>query len=713
MSCEVCREPDASERVVTKFDPYLDSGDGTKGGGSLSSVGGNGHMGALGVGAAIAGPTPIMLPELTTVWKGPDSSSHRLNGDRDAEWKSWFSDVMRQQEASIRGLVQEQHERTRQRFEQKLALLIAQLQMHQSTSQHEDSLWSSTCCQSSAPTPPARLPVVPESPRVIRQAIGINSTEVPVPAPPDTIAIARDPISPKVIARVSEPVSPKDIRGKAKAEEKAIVGVDIEVTDTVSPTKQRSPEDIDGTNTRETGPSMTSAKSGLGNVTNLMRGPSKEPPGVMARFNPTGTSNLKFLDEKKSAAEDEVNIWTTALDVGISVVIVINTWCLFVQAQYKGWLSAPTLGMPRDEVTQWPNANTWFDVLDHMFNVTFLLELGVRLYMFGCSYFKEVSNVFDFIIVMATSIDAYFIQPLELGSGENLSVARLVRIMRLMRIVRVVRILRFAKNLSQLRVLTKTLESSSSALFWSMMLLAVIIIGGGIFLAQICNDFIDDEQVDWDIRLWVFRYYGTAATATYTLFEATFSGSWPNYARPMVEDMHAAFSIFWVLYNVIISFAVLRVIGAIFLNETIRAANNDAEMMVMNKLKEKEIFTEKLRAFFKAADTSGDGLMDADEFQAMLDDPHVITWLQVVELEIYEVMALFRLLDDNGDGAVSFEEFLGGAMRLKGNARAIDSIAIMHEQTKLRNMVTVSKDMTAKLVAEVNALTDSLTNHRS
>eukprot|EP00931_Biecheleriopsis_adriatica_P029455 TRINITY_DN17484_c0_g1_i2.p1 TRINITY_DN17484_c0_g1~~TRINITY_DN17484_c0_g1_i2.p1 ORF type:complete len:163 (+),score=38.86 TRINITY_DN17484_c0_g1_i2:125-613(+) len=131
----------------------------------------------------------------------------------------------------------------------------------------------------------------------------------------------------------------------------------------------------------------------------------------------------------------------------------------------------------------------------------------------------------------------------------------------------------------------------------------------------------------------------------------------------------------------------MRVIGAIFLNETIRAANSDAEAEVLVKMKEKETFAAKLRQFFNAADTSGDGVLTLDELEDAVREPGVEAWLKALELEIYEVVALFKLLDDNSDGTVSCEEFLGGAVRLKGNARAIDSILIMHEQNRLMKEV--------------------------
>jgi hypothetical protein len=106
----------------------------------------------------------------------------------------------------------------------------------------------------------------------------------------------------------------------------------------------------------------------------------------------------------------------------------------------------------------------------------------------------------------------------------------------------------------------------------------------------------------------------------------------------------------------------------------------------MNKMKEKEKIVSKLRHFFAEVDTSGDGMIDKEEFEEVLEDMRMQAWLHVLELEVYEVTALFNLLDD-GDGAISCEEFIGGAMRLKGNARAIDAITLMHEQHLIKHEI--------------------------
>merc|ERR1712019_286073 len=117
-----------------------------------------------------------------------------------------------------------------------------------------------------------------------------------------------------------------------------------------------------------------------------------------------------------------------------------------------------------------------------------------------------------------------------------------------------------------------------------------------------------------------------------------------------------------------------------------QVANNDQEMLVMQQIQQKEEFSHKLHEFFKSLDKSGDGYLSSEEFSDALGNPEVIAYLRIIGLEVYEVTALFNLLDD-GDGAISFEEFLGGAVRLKGNARSVDSVAIMHGQHKILKLL--------------------------
>lgn len=364
-------------------------------------------------------------------------------------------------------------------------------------------------------------------------------------------------------------------------------------------------------------------------------------------------------------------------------LVVINSLTMFLDIERQGYDNGVQLNLREDE-GGWTHGEAFFGGLEHVYNVFFILELMLRFWVHKTAMFYDASCVFDMLIVASSVFDSYLLPIImDGGSGANLGFARLARILR---VVRVMRAFRAATLFAELRVLIRTLLSSVMALVWSVVLLGLLIFVASIFLAQLIMTFIEDPTNELEHRLWAYKYFGSASRSTWSMFEATLSGGWPNYARPMIEDISTMFAAFWLVYVVCVIFAVLRVITALFLRATMVAAANDDEMMVMHKMQEKEKLVSKLRHFFKELDTSGDGMLDREEFDEILEDPRMQAWLHVLELEVYEVTALFNLLDD-GNEAISCEEFIGGAMRLKGNARAIDSITMMHEQHMLSEKV--------------------------
>ena len=48
----------------------------------------------------------------------------------------------------------------------------------------------------------------------------------------------------------------------------------------------------------------------------------------------------------------------------------------------------------------------------------------------------------------------------------------------------------------------------------------------------------------------------------YSLFELTFSGSWPSQTRPLIEKVHAGLVFFFLVYITIVAFGIIRVITA-------------------------------------------------------------------------------------------------------------------------------------------------------
>lgn len=79
------------------------------------------------------------------------------------------------------------------------------------------------------------------------------------------------------------------------------------------------------------------------------------------------------------------------------------------------------------------------------------------------------------------------------------------------------------------------------------------------------------------------------------------------------------------------------------------------------------------------ADTSGEGLLDFDEFTVVLQDPQVRTWLAAQEINTSDADVLFKLLDEDKTGEITAEQLVTGMTRIKGSARSIDLLVLQRE----------------------------------
>lgn len=378
-------------------------------------------------------------------------------------------------------------------------------------------------------------------------------------------------------------------------------------------------------------------------------------------------------------------------DTLIGILVLLNAFAMALTLECLGSQSAASLGITGGFSVC--DASPVLDVLEHFFVVAFGLELIYRLYCLRCDYFRDYWNWADATLVIIGVTDLYLLDPLLSGSpAHNATTLRVFRVVKLARVVRIVRALRLFRGL---RVLVHACGSFLPSLSWSMALLGLCMLSGGLLIGNLLQDYISDESQDPEWRLWVWQHYGTSYRSIYTMYEMTFAGNWGVYARPVLEHVSHAYVVFYVTYITFIVFAVIRVITAIFLRETLEAANNDAELMVQEGLRRKATYIHKLESIFNAIDESQDGLIDEDEMNELFMDTRVTTYLETLDIDVMQSSALFHLLA-NGDGQITCGDFIDGILRCKGPARAIDQIMMQ-------------KDV--RLVAEqVRALTDSLEN---
>eukprot|EP00928_Gymnodinium_smaydae_P009149 TRINITY_DN13388_c0_g1_i2.p1 TRINITY_DN13388_c0_g1~~TRINITY_DN13388_c0_g1_i2.p1 ORF type:complete len:562 (-),score=67.28 TRINITY_DN13388_c0_g1_i2:315-1913(-) len=368
------------------------------------------------------------------------------------------------------------------------------------------------------------------------------------------------------------------------------------------------------------------------------------------------------------------------VDMAIGVIITLHTLSAVLLLQSEGYVTGVQLGVYSGGSTFWPRVAATCDALEHVFNIIYVLELIFRVYSFGCSYFRNIVNAFDIFLILIGSTDLYVVKPLE-GSYElDLSAFRFVRFLK---VVRALRIIKAVMLFHELRVLLRTIYSCTRSLATCMSLLFVMMLLPGILISQLLQDVSRDaDNYDLDLRIWVFRYYGNALMSTYTFFQMTMSGCWPNYVAPLVDRVSYWFLWFIVPYVTFVVFAVIRIISALFLKETMDIAASDAEMVAADQLQKKESLMQQLRALFEDADMRGTGQVTLKELEAMVQHPKVRSWLKFIGLEIHETKLLFHLLD-TGEGHITVDGFIKGIGRLKGASRAIEMEALRRDVEKM------------------------------
>jgi len=284
----------------------------------------------------------------------------------------------------------------------------------------------------------------------------------------------------------------------------------------------------------------------------------------------------------------------------------------------------------------------------------------------------------DTIIVLFSCVDSFILQKASI-QAVNISVLRLAR---LTRIFRVVKALRGAAMFTELRILIHTMTYAVRGIIWSVFLLAGIVLGGGILMSQLAFNFIGDESLDLERRMWLYEYFGTTMISIYTMFECTFTGGWRFLARPLIQEVHYLFALFWMMWVILINFMTIRVVGALFLKSTLQVAAQNDERLAMDAQKSKKATAIKIEAMFKAADSSGDGSLGEEEFAAMLEKPEVVAAFDEMGLDTDELMALFSVLSSD-DAQADYEEFLNGALAMTGSAPSLDNMKSSQNQLKL------------------------------
>jgi voltage-gated sodium channel len=172
-------------------------------------------------------------------------------------------------------------------------------------------------------------------------------------------------------------------------------------------------------------------------------------------------------------------------------------------------------------------------LIDKIILAIFVLEMVLKLYAYGFSFFKGGWNVFDFSIVVIALLPA---------SG-TLAVLRSLRIFRSLRLI---------KNLPKLRFIVEALLHSLPSLGWIFVLLALVFY----VFAVIGTKLFGAAYPEW---------FGNLGASMFSLFQIMTLEGWVEISRAVMKDFPLA-NIYFIIFILLASYTTLNIFIAIVVN---------------------------------------------------------------------------------------------------------------------------------------------------
>ncbi|CAE8665703.1 unnamed protein product [Polarella glacialis] len=353
-----------------------------------------------------------------------------------------------------------------------------------------------------------------------------------------------------------------------------------------------------------------------------------------------------------------------AYELMVGSIILMNCLVMAAVLQVQGAELGYSLGYPGypEPSSGWHEASKVFDGLDLLFLGLYTVDLILRTSVLHIHFFKAPLNWVDLLVVISGWIEIFgsgFIDPFFL------------RMLRLVKFGRAFKAMQLSKVSHSLKTLGKCITASMGVLFWSLCLLCVIQCIGGMMLSILVRPFMENTEIDPEVRRLVFKYYGTFSGSMLTMFEVLFA-NWPTACRILVDNV----SEWFIIHRCLVGFAVLNVVNACFVQQTMSVAQQDIESMIETKEKAKNAYARKLRMLFRELDCSGDGFVSWEEFTVLLTDDRLSSFLSAMEIDASDMQGLFEVLGD-GSGNISADNFIAGAKRINGAAKAVDMAQLL------------------------------------
>jgi voltage-gated sodium channel len=354
-------------------------------------------------------------------------------------------------------------------------------------------------------------------------------------------------------------------------------------------------------------------------------------------------------------------------------------------------LNAASIGIQTELCVKYETCAIFsFKVVENLFTIFFVIEIGIRMSVHKLGFFIDGWNVMDFVFVGFGLADSVLFELVfsggEIEHEESFRKLTALRLLRLLRIVRVVRLLRIFK---ELWLLVNGFIQALRVLGWILILISMIIYCAAIFATLAVGEECEEYG---DVFVRCEDFFGGVFKSMFTLFQMLTLESWAmSVARP-VMTRQPAMAGFFVMFLFLTAYGVMNIlIGVVCENTLAAAAQNEKKR---SRLKNREVQRNfiTLREVFLSGDSDGDGFITLEELEICLQRPDVEEKLSSLDLPRSQAHELFSILDVDSSGQIDVEEFINGILKIKGDCRPKDLMGlIMNQKHMMRRLEGVER----------------------
>lgn len=406
-------------------------------------------------------------------------------------------------------------------------------------------------------------------------------------------------------------------------------------------------------------------------------------------FGDTGAGIMEWVKDKQMYEEAILAlaqnnriaalVLSSRFDAAFTILIIINA--IYIGIETDNNLDSDSA------------AGGWF-AGEIVFTLLFSVELGLRLLGLRLYFFRDAWNLFDFVLVVVGVIDTFIlsiirsVQTSEGKQDNSLDVFMAMRVVRLLRLARIFRLLRFFK---ELWLLVAGVLNALRTLMWTWMFVLLIIYIFGLVATRMLGQEYGDK--DPNMR----EYFGTVSASMFTFFQVVTLEGWSDVARESM-DHEPSMWILFILFISITTFAIMNVVTAVIVENTLDQAMLQKGDISKKLDKERLKALTKLYEVFQVADLNGDGELTKDEFLSALSNPDVMINLHAVEIDLRSAEGLFDIMDYDDSGHLDVTEFIEGCMRARGDAKAKDVLAVQCDLWRTQEWVKMELEQTNDFV---------------